>query len=72
MGERKSRRGEKRHITSNNMKMSLREGPKKGLFYLAASAKNRLALYQEKNPHNPVLKALAPYIMNDISRLPNF
>lgn len=39
MGERKSRGGEKRHITSNNMKMSLREGPKKGLFYLAASAK---------------------------------
>lgn len=52
--------------------MALRELPKKGLFHLAASAKNCLALYQKKkNPYNPLLKVLAPYIMHDISSLPN-
>lgn len=51
--------------------MALREGPKKGLFHLAASVKNHLALYQKKSPY-PLFKVLAPYIMHDIFRLPNF
>ena len=51
--------------------MAFRELPKEGLFHLAASLKNCLALYQKKNPYNLLLKVLALYIMHDISRLPN-